>query len=166
MHDYKRSTYAGVLPAGRLDPISVELTVEQSRRLLAQKHAALFAGFVDGEAAGLVGVRPLRWKQSIPPEYTSEIHSFYVKPKFRPRHRLADRLWIEAVEWLKREQMRRVIAFILESNRLGRAYAKLRGGTVIAEKPGDGLWARQTILIYGIDLLAAPPQFVRRRNAG
>lgn len=155
MLEYKIHTYRRFLPADRLEQVTLEQCTKICKHLLKNRKAnAIFVAFVDGEPAAIGGVSRLRWKKNVPPGYGGEIHTFYVKRAFRPRHKLADRLWSHMVDWLERAGIVKAVAFVLETNRSANpARFSMRGSKIIGTKPADGLWEGYNFLIHGWDEL-------------
>lgn len=150
MHEYKQSTYAGILPAGRLERRDLDHSIRLCTKLLKDPASrAIFAAFVNDVPAAIAATGKLRYRQNVPAEYDAEFHSFYVVAKFRRSFGVADLLWNARIAWLRDRGMKAAVAIVLAENAPGRAQVERRGGRIIATKRGARFWAGHDLLIYG-----------------
>lgn len=120
-----RSSYRGILPDAVLDRIAVDQRAASWRRTL-QDHSVLTLVAYDVTHNDIVGFCDAGRSRGDSP-YAAEVYRIYIEHHAK-RHGLGREMLEQVIDWLRGQQLRSLIIWVLDNNHHARRFYEAMGG--------------------------------------
>jgi GNAT superfamily N-acetyltransferase len=129
-----RTSYRGILPDAVLDRIDVDQRAMSWRRVLADRSILTLVAYdtTHHDIVGFCDAGRTRGDS----RYAAEVYRIYIEHHAK-RHGLGREMFEQVTDWLRRQDLRSLVIWVLDNNHHARRFYEAMGGRAASRKPSN-----------------------------